>query len=49
MINIVKYTFLNYSSSETDKIMEYTQQHKLNYIKLKRNLWGNPNDFGAKM
>lgn len=39
MINVVKYTFLNYLSSEMDKkIMEYIQQRKLNYIKLKINL-----------
>lgn len=39
MINIVEYTFLNYLSSEMDnKITEYTQQHKHNYIKLQRNL-----------
>lgn len=30
------------------KIVAYTQQHILNFIKLKRNLCRNPDDFGAK-
>lgn len=49
MINIVKYNFLKYLSFEKDnKNAEYTQQHKLNCIKLKKKLWGNSNYFGVK-